>query len=312
MALSLSGPLTPYITPQILTNAPTGITWKTIPTSRATPQEQLAEQMNLCVRATSMIDTVCNNVLRATIDTETLYGPNYRLTINNQNGIARAMLSRYPVLQILGGQVSPAVAFPPQWTEIPVTSFAIERPVIGIYGTSAPSASGDGGQSVLIAPGNVSWAWGRSGCQLQVQYVNGWPHTALTASASAGDSTLEVNDCTAWGPQVPGGQGAAGIIYDGNDQESAEALAASATSGPGTLTLSAPLTFTHGAGTVFSALPTQIMDATILFAMAQALRRGATATVIQSVSGMGEATASGHYELMQIAKELAWPYRRVI
>jgi hypothetical protein len=41
----------------------------------------LAEQTNICWRASGIIDNYCNQVLRATVDTEYLSGPNYRVTV---------------------------------------------------------------------------------------------------------------------------------------------------------------------------------------------------------------------------------------
>jgi hypothetical protein len=312
MPVTVAGPLTPYVTPEILQNAPTGVTWKTIPWSGATADEQRAEQMNICMRATSMAETTCNNVLRATIDTETLYGPDFRVTVNSSTWVTRCEMSRYPVTQVLSGQVSNAASFPPQWVPIAGSQFAVERPVIGIYGSSAPSNSGDGGQAVLIAPGYVSWFNGRRGYQIEITYVNGWPHTSLTSAVTPGATTVQVDDCTGWGPVTTGGTGGSGIFYDGNDQETGTVLAASAQSGPGTLSLSTALTFGHGAGTVFSTFPAQVMQAVILLAASEALVRGSTATVIQSIAGTGQATAANHYEMQQVAKEMLYPYRRVI
>jgi hypothetical protein len=312
MPVTVAGPLTPYVTPQIIQNAPTGVTWKTIPWLGATVAEQQAEQMNICMRATSMCETTCNNVLRATIDTETLYGPDFRVTVNSSTCVTRCEMSRYPVTQVLSGQVSDAATFPPQWSAIAGNQFAIERPPLGIYGTSAPANEGGGGQAILIAPGYVSWFNGRRGYQVQVTYVNGWPHTSLTAAVAPGVNAIQVDDCTGWGPVTAGGQGASGILYDGNDQEVGTVLAASAQSGPGVLTLSTALQFGHGAGVVLSTFPAQVMQAAILFAAAEALVRGSSATVIQSIAGTGQASSANHYELSQIARELLYPYRRII
>jgi hypothetical protein len=305
------GPGTPYITPQLLTNAPTGITWKSIPTPRATVAEQYAEQINICARATSMIDTACNQVLRATIDTETVLGPDYWMTISNSTFVGRALLSRWPVLQILGGSWNATATFPPDWQPIAANQFAIERPIIGLYGTSAPSDSGEGGQAVLIAPGYITWAFGRNGIQLQIQYVNGWPHTSLTADASAGDMTIAVDDCTGWAPVTAGGQGACGVLKDSADQESVTCSAASVSAGPGTLVLSSPLSFGHGAGVLLTTLPEQIQQAAILYCTYQALVRGATATTVQTITGTGENTAGGASSLEEQARMLCMPYRRV-
>jgi len=309
--LAVYGPGTPYLTPQLLTNAPTGITWKSIPNPRATPPEQYAEQINICARATSIVDTACNQVIRATIDTETHYGPDYYVTINSQTGVGRIELQRWPIVQVLGGQWNSAATFPPDWQPIAENQFAIERPIIGLYGTSAPSDAGEGGQAVLVAPGYLTWAYGRRGIQIQVQYVNGWPHTSLTVAATAGSSVVQVDDCTGWAPVTSGGQGATGVLKDSSDQEPVTVTAASTTAGPGTLTLASPLEFGHGAGVLLTTIPEQLQQATILFAAAQALVRGATATTIQTISGTGQATAAGADELNQQARALCVPYKRV-
>jgi len=308
--LAVYGPGTPYVSPQLLTNAPTGITWKTIPTPRATAAEQYAEQVNICARATSMVDTACNQVLRATVDTETQYGPDYYLTLSNSTFVGRMVLQRWPVIQVISGQWNSTATFPPDWQPIPGSQFAIERPIIGLYGTSAPSDAGDGGQAVLIAPGYLTWAYGRRGIAIQVTYVNGWPHTSLTVAATAGSSVIQVDDCTGWAPVTPGGQGATGVIKDASDQEAVTVTASSVTQGPGYLTLASPLGFGHGAGVLLTTLPEQIQQATILFAASQALVRGATATTIQTIAGTGEATASGHDQLEANARALCLPYKR--
>src|SRR5262249_3836008 len=177
------------------------------PRKGATPAEQMAEILNMCQRATGMADAITDQVLRATINTETLSGPDYRVTIQNGTGNVRAIMSRWPVLSVSQVQVSPNV-FPRSWTVLPAGYAEPEYPVVGLYGTSAPAASGnDGGQGVIIAP-YAGWCLGRNGYRLQVTYINGWPHTSLTADVSAGTSVIPVDDCTAWAPPAQGAQGA--------------------------------------------------------------------------------------------------------
>jgi hypothetical protein len=259
-----------------------------------------------------MVDTACNQVIRATVDTESQYGPDYYVTINNSTQVGRIILQRWPIVQILGGQWSPAASFPPNWQALSSDEFAIERPIIGLYGTSAPSDAGDGGQAVLVTPGVLTWAYGRRGVLIQVSYINGWPHASLTADVASGSTTLQVDDCTGWGPATTGGQGATGVLKDSDDQEAATVVASSATSGPGTLSLSSALYFGHGAGVMFTTIPEQLQQAAILFATSQALVRGATATTIQSISGTGQATAAGADELAVQAELLCLPYKRSI
>lgn len=305
------GTSTPYVTPAALTAAPTGIAWGTVgATARPTPAQQLAEQQNICYRATAMIDGFANQPLRATVDTETLYGPgDMRFTLRGL--VARLLLSRSPVTSVTGGQVAASAGFPPQWTAVPAVAWQIEKPLIGVYGTTSPGASGDGGAGVLLAPGYISPV--RYGWMVQCQYVNGWPHCGLTTPATAGATTVTVDDCTGWGPPPGMTSGAAGTVHDPGRQEAIVAAASSAASGPGTLTLAVPLTFDHGQGTMVTTLPGTVVQAAILFACSQALVRGATATTIQAAPG-SSSTAGGKSvdDLAAEAEMLIRPFRRII
>jgi hypothetical protein len=307
----VAGPGAPYITPVTLTAASTGIAWSTIggPGINLTPAQQLAEQTNICARATAMVDSCCNQPLRATVDVETAYGPGGFRCQNQPTGVTRILLSRSPVLSVVSGQVSSAGAFPRSWQAIAADQFAVERPPVGVYGTTAPGASGDGGQAVLLAPGYVTW--GRLSSVIEVTYVNGWPHAALTSPAAAAASSVDVDDITGW-------YGAAGNIYDGQFQEFVSVTAVApvvtgAISGPGTLTLSTGLTFPHQEGTLVSTLSATVEQACIYFAVSEALTKGATATTVQSISGgssgSGPSTQKAYEDM---AKLLVHSYRRVL
>ena len=136
---------------------------------------------------------------------------------------------------------------------------------------------------------------GRNRFRVAFTYISGWPHTSLTAAAAAGASTIGVDDCTGWLLTGTNGEtvGAAGIVYDamGGGQEPVTFTAASATTGPGTLTLSSPLHYAHAPGIMVSALPQTVIWATALLAGEAALTRGATATTIQTTGGHGSSPA---------------------
>jgi hypothetical protein len=302
----------------MLTNAPTGISWSIIPFPKASTPQQLAEQTNICWRATGIVDNYCNQVLRATADTEYYNGPDYRVTVQQATGNARIVLQRWPVLQVLAVSVSPNAAFPRQWSVLPNGYYDVEHPIIGVYGSTTPSAAGDGGQAVLVAPGYVNWSMGRNGYRIAISYLNGWAHTSLTAAAVAGATTVQVDDVTAF-------TGASAFVYDGEESETAMVSSASATSpvvlpisstsvqaGPGTLTLSSPLLNAHAVGTVFSALPQDVIWATVLAAATQALESGIDAITIQSVSGAATVGGHGVAELSQQYEVILGPYRRTV
>lgn len=305
------GPGTPYITPDLLQREPLGVSWSSlVPRNASSSQDLTNILVDICQQATGLIDGWCNQVLRATLNTETLDGPDFRVTVNSA-GVARCVLSRSPILQITSVQVAPAATFPRAWTTVPAGSYEPEIPVLGVYGSSSPADSADGGPGFYLAPGYVTKSLGRNGYRIQVSYVNGWPHTSLTASASAGANTVQVDDCAGWAPVTPGGQGAVGIIYDGGLQEAVTVTAASATAGPGTLTLSANLFYTHNKGVMLSTMPPQVRWACALFAGSQALTRGATTTTIHATGG-GSSAGSAAPEALAAEAELALgPFRRV-
>jgi hypothetical protein len=212
-------------------------------------------------------------------------------------GNARVILSRFPITQFLQVGVSPNI-FPRQWTVVPSGYYEAEYPPIGLYGSTAPSAAGDGSQFALIGGGYVSWSLGRNGYAISATYMNGWPHTSLVEDAEEGTSTLMVDDVTGW-------TGASGFIYDGGDTETATANSVTATvpfalpfnnvtvpAGTGTLTLAAPTAYAHPAGTVVSALPQVILQAAILTTAVQALDSGILAATVQSMPG--SQTTGGH------------------
>ena len=243
-----------------------------------------------------------------------MQGPDYYLTVQPGTGNAKVILSRWPVLTVTGIQVSPNT-FPRQWTSLPAGMWDPVRPVIGMYGSAAPSASGEGGQAVIFGAGYVNWCNGRNGFAARVSYVNGWPHTSLTQAAAAGASTLAVDDCTGWAITSESGfTGAAGTVYESGAQETVQVTAASAASGPGTLTLASPLAYQHAAGVMVTTLPQSVIDAVILFSAAQALQRGATSTTVHAIPGGpgGGGSIGTIREYIAAGQALLHPFRRTI
>jgi hypothetical protein len=302
----------------MLISAPTGISWSIIPFPKATSSEQLAEQTNICHRATGIVNGYCNQVLRSTVDTEVLSGPDYRVTVEQSTGNARIILARWPVIQVLAMQTASNAIFPRQWNQVPNGYFDVEYPIIGTYNSSTPSSAGEGGQSVLLGPGYLTWALGRRGYRVSTSYINGWPHTGSMVANTAGATTMHVDDVT-------GFAGASATVYDGTQTEQIHVVSVTATTplvlpnggglaqaGPGTLTLSSPLLNDHDAGIVISSLPQSIIWASILAASSQALEAGITSISIQNLPG--SMTTGGHgVSDMKIEYEmLLEPYRRVI
>lgn len=315
---------TPYVTPAMITDAPTGISWSIIPFPKATSSQQFAEQTNICWRATQMVDGYVNQVFRSTIDNEERSGPgDYRINVEQATGNIRWILTRWPVTEILAVQVSANAVFPRQWTSVTSGYYDISDPMIGVYGSYVSGGSGgSGGQSILIAPGYAGWSLGRNGYRFACSYVNGWPHAGLTADASAGATTLTVDDVT-------GMAGATVFIYDGASTETVHVDSVTANAnvtlphdggtapgGPGTITLSTGTLFAHSGSTpatvTVSAIPTDVLWATVLAATTQALDAGITSVTIQNLPGSQTVGGHGVEDLIMQYEDLLKPYKRVI
>jgi hypothetical protein len=301
----------------MLLNAPTGAPWDIIPNpgSQGT-SAQTAETVNILWRASGRLDGIANQPLRSTLSVEQVQGPDYRMTVD-ASGVARVMLSRWPITEILGGQYSPRATIPRSWSPIPVTAMAPEDPPITYLSPVVEGAAGAGGNAILIAPGYVSWANGRNGFTAEVAYLNGWPHAGVTDTADKDTATVSVDDVT-------GMAGASCFFYDGSATETVTVTSAVATTpvplpmggtaqaGPGTLTLASALAFEHQPGTVISALPQDIAWAVILLAAAQVLSEGATAVAIPEIAGSLTSGGKGVGDLVKEAKEIIAVYHRVI
>jgi hypothetical protein len=260
-----------------------------------------------------MTDTAGGQIFRATITTEQLKGPGTTRFQMDSIGNAALILSRSPILSILGGQYAPAIP-PLQWTTIPADMYVVDSPPLSVYATGLPADAGEWGQSVTLGGGYVNTWCGRGGWFLQTTYANGWPHCSLTEASEAGATEISVDDCTGWGPPAGASQGASGTVYDPagtGQQETATVLTASAAQGPGTLTLASALTWPHSQGIIYSALPGQLQWAAILFGVAQALTRGATATTPQTIGPTGVSTGSGADALMASARKLVRDFKRI-
>lgn len=319
---------TPYVTPDQLNQWPVGVAWGTIPpASGATPAQQYAVQAMICMAATADAEQIVNQPLRAVETTEELQGPDYRVTVQWSSGNGRFIAARWPVTQVTGMQVSSNSTWPRQWTVLPAGTFEPEYPVDGLYGAAVPS-SGAGGQAILFAPGYVNWCggatspfgqWpggqlsGRKGFRVSATYISGWPHTSLTAPVAAAATAVPVDDCTGWLLTGTSGEtvGAAGVVYDamGGGQEPVVCTAASAASGPGTLTFAAGLQYAHGQGIVVSAMPQSVIWATALLAGKAALTRGATATTSQTTGGRQQ---PGMHPLEAQARQLLATFKRTV
>jgi hypothetical protein len=306
------------------------VDWSTIgdPTGDPTPAQNAAAIWDICGRTTARVDGYINQTLRATADTELIHGPDYRVTVGPASGgawptafwgnsgatNARIILSRWPVLQVTAVKVCPNGLWPRSWTSVPAGYFEPESPPLGVYGSVAPSGSAEGGQAILVGGGYINRCSGRNSWAIEVSYLNGYPHCSLTAAAAAGATTIQVDDCTGWAITNYYGTytGATGRMVDSGQQEAVHVATATATAGPGTLTLASPLNYPHQAGVLVTTMTASIEQACIYFGAAEALTRGATTTTIHAVGGGAQSSGGGARELIEEGELLCHAFRRTI
>jgi hypothetical protein len=312
--------ITPYILPSTLLNSPTGIDWGTLPTPNASAALQLATQYQMCARATQAADAFCNQVLRSTVDLQTESGPHRRLTIDNDTGVARLETENWPVLAVVSAQVAPANMFPVTWTVLTSSQYDLEYSVPVNTGSAIPGGAAQGGNYIRFAPYILSWAYGRKGMRVQVQYLNGWPHAGITQSVSLNATTLNVDDVTGW-TIASASNPIAASLEDGASTEVVNVIGATpgtlGSSGPGILALASGCNFAHAGLTtgvpacMVTTMPSTIQTAVTWLAISQSLIRGASFLTVPNLPGSEVASGSGE-GLDMLAYEQLLPYKRVI
>jgi hypothetical protein len=201
----------PYISTTDYANAPTAVsTTDLVPGGNA--QANLVEFANVIRRASGWANSLCHQILAATLDVQARSGLYVR-----RDGTVRVVCDFWPVLEVDTFLAGPS----------PSTMSAITDPadmaLIGRKVLSVP-VSGMSGNSVgnLQFPGPLR-PGDRAYCQWG--YWNGWPHTTLAATLAHGGSTLVVTNA-----MPPALAGRAMTIWDGPLTEQVQ-IAASFTGG---------------------------------------------------------------------------------
>ena len=301
--------LAPYISPTTLITAPTGIDWSTMgsPPQTRHPRENMAEIWNMCGaghRPRRFVHEPDHSGRQQTWNC--VHGPDYRVTVGPASG-------RFLAYPVLGGHGAAQradhlvpVADPPgdRGENLPERRLAAHVDVGARQAISSlksrrsestaqwrRAAAADGGQAILVGGGYINRCAGRNGWAIQVTYVNGWPHCSLSAARPRrGDNPPRERLHRVGGRATTTGRSRAppaGSWTPGSGKP-VHVTAATATAGPGTLTLSSPLNYPHQAGTLVTTMPAQCRAACILFCTAEALTRGATSTTIHAVGGAAQ------------------------
>ena len=300
-----------YITVAQLYNAPLGIDLKSVvPPQAAKPGSQVSgmqlyeELQQIVLRASAMIDNYCQQVLRATTDSEEKWtGAASRAGVD-QNGYLWVRPNYWPVRS--------------------VSAFQYGCPAIGGTSWTVPTLS-----DLLIINNRIvypSWLPARNTPPWRVQYtyINGYVTALLTASMTASATAMPVNDATG----MTAGQTL--TIYDaGNTEDVTVAASWTPTTGAASVTLAAATTFAHTiqarptTGTqqpydiMVSALPAEVQQACLLICKELVEARGASALVMGRTGGVSggqpQHGASAETEKFPLEAQYALdPYRRVL
>jgi len=284
---------TPYLTIDEYKQAPTAVDYTNLVLASSDPAVQDAELANVIARASSWMDTFCNQVLAATEETE-----QQRSRLRGDGMLA--MHPRYfPIvaLKSVSYGITPnnlvAYADPSQgWIE--------DQSFVLPYTATTTNYSSQGPVQFGMP------ALPRSQVYVNYTYVSGYANTTLAANASAGASSITVTDGTGI---------TAGLrmtIFNGMNSETIT-VGSSYSFGSATVPLESPLIDAQTSGVSVSALPPAVKQAAILVTSAFIKVRGdnsLTMDVVNTPNLNSSATKSMVTDL-DLAKELLTPFRRV-
>lgn len=284
---------TPYLTIAEYKNAPTSIDIDNLVFNSSDPDVQDSELTNVIDRASSWIDTFCNQILGATHETE-----NQRARISSDGYIK--FHPRYnPVIALTALQYGN-----PSTDLITVQDCSVawieDQQILFPYAYMSSLFTSQGPLQFGAPYANGTQVY------LKYTYVNGYANT-LIATATATQSTLTVTDAVGI---------TAGLemkIYDGMYSERVT-VADSYTFGSTTIPLEVPLVYSHTAGVSISALPPAIKEAAILVTTAMLKVRGdASMTMGIGTAPITDSTGVNQNITndMSMAMDLLKPYRRI-
>ena len=283
---------TPYITVDEYKSAPTAIDLDNLVYNSQYPQDQDAELANVIARASSWIDTYCNQVLAATTENE------QARTRINADGTIRFHPRYNPIIAL--------------------TSFQYGNPLTQLETLPDCSQSWIEPQEIIVPYANLSMSWSSQGplqfgfpssprieVFIKYQYIAGYVNTLIN-TATAGQSSLTVQDATGImaGEQLK--------IYDNMSSELVT-VDSSYTFGSTTVPLVSPLAYDHNTGVSISALPPAVKEAAILATTAFLKVRGDSSMTMTVGTRAGEALPNTQKvgEELALAQQLLLPYRRV-
>lgn len=283
----------PYITANEFNNSPTGIDTAQLLADQGQAVNTQALQ-NVIKRASGWADRLCKQKLSATIDTRT-----GRWRVRN-DGTISVPLPYFPVV----GIVSITAGWTPS-TMTQLTSLTDVWP--DENGTLVIPVPGAG--TNLVYPSYYQYLPDDMYCT--VQYINGWFNAQVTATVTAGATSIAVSNTLG----LNAGQSL--NLYGAGDGETVvvdPSYVATETTGPGTVPLASATVASYDVGDTLTAMPAEIKQAVILLTGMLIKTRGAEALEMQSISNNMSVVEKGEdspNDDFSIVIDLLEDYRRV-
>jgi hypothetical protein len=282
----------PYLTLEEYKSAPTAIDLDNLVFDSQDPEVQDAELRNVIARASSWMDTYCNQVLGATIETEqqrSRYSTDGSIRFHPRFSPIVALTDfnyGYPTNMASLGDCSIA------WIED--QEIIIPNAQLGTWTSQGPLSFGafNGG------PGNQLF--------LNYTYIAGYTNTTVAVATTIGATSLTVAN----GTGIIAGQML--TLYDGMNTELIT-VASTYTFGSTTVPVTRPLVNTHAIGSSLSALPPAIKQAAILVTTAMLKVRGDSSMTMMVTTQPTMATPGSDRfsDEMKIAADILDTYKRV-
>ena len=282
----------PYITPEEYNASPGhAATLNLVPNGDQAAQD--AAVAGIILDASAWVNTICEQVLAATVDTE----------VDDQlrfhGGYWSITTLQWPILELLSLSIgwSPSNMQPVDVDDATILRSAFKVTSMGMVGASF--SGGTLAQIQFGAPGM------REGFAIgQYSYVNGYPVTTITAAATAGTSVLAVEDATGIGAPAVGQKLVLRDTYEVVTVLSVDGLE---------VTLAGPLLYDHVEGAGIDGLPPQVKRATILLTTALIRNPGVQAIVAGNLNAAPRQQAHdepGHDDA-RMAIAMLRPFRAV-
>jgi hypothetical protein len=282
---------TPYLTLAEYKSAPTSIDIDNLVFNSQDPDVQDAELANVIARASSWIDTFCNQVLAATTEQEqqrTRYSGDGSIRLHPRYNPIIALTSfqyGYPNNLATLGDCSVA------WLE--EQEIIVPNATLGNWTSQGPLSFG------AFGGGYANEVF------VKYSYVTGYTNTVIVTAVAAA-STLTVANGTGITP------GQMLKIYDGMYSENVT-VASTYTFGSTTVPLVTPLIYSHDPGASISALPPAVKEAAILVTTAFLKTRGdsSMSMLVTTTPGTSLPNADKVGQEIALSMQLLQPYRRV-